>query len=1209
MLQLDAELSMTRLKPLRKECSSKETQKQASKNPKRQIKCNDLECSKESPPCKKTKISTNDTAANLNRLDASFDFDVGNQKIESKSATGQQPIDSTNLSKPEELFVKSDNSKGEIANAPRSTVQKGTKPIQALLAKHKGNKVTLTTQTSSPVTETSSPEEMTTSATLHPSPVKFCSPPPVSPKGPLQMLYKMPDGSCVPIDLSNSQIKMIAVQPIIDPKSGEKIMQQLLILPKNFLAQQQDGKYVEKGSSPKPQRELEKQASIVSQNTNLEHFPLVDIQCLPPVKVQPQISSLTKGRITPSTATATISAGQPTRVTSSSYNFLASSTVVVSDRRPEMSTIMAPAVSTSSTGQRQSASIQSITPTKLQSRSVTNIGTTLSSNSQQSKESTEVKQELKTVCIRDSQSILVMTRGGNTGVVKVQSSSDQKSPNAINPRPIFTFLPEVQNLVVSKTQPSSPLTSLVPTQTSLSSLGQLPVSSSASSVPLGLNKLAGETVKLGPNKTVSNSGVVPVRIPLPTILSAVSDSPTVHTSSPNTLNMVSGPLGGLNSGGPVQNKVAITQAPSLQFSLDATSCKQLFLTPPESNKTGDGAFLAGTTVPKLLLVPSPSAAPCGTNQVSLAANAQPQKLIFMSPPTTSMSSPSNLILTKLPHPPHAPLLNTAPMSVKNPDPCQVVLVPYTREMPMKTNTLPGPFQVKEINKGNPAHLARNNIQNIPGINALPNIPAKIGEGLPATRAVLPTTCISTSAIPSVALGNRNSVSFKNSTGIKMSVRNAHTVATTAAGATIPSPTFGTFGSQPTTLLKINENISRSNQTLLSTRHPVAISTVKAEHLASSMLLASVQPKVPQQTLTPSLSLPITTALPNPITVNSKIVPASAQPISIAFNPQNSHFSKDTCQTVIRFQNPNTIASQINSSTAPRFASVQAPTRPPAGGNVMSSTVLGLNSTHQTTLPSLTKHPVRTNTATTATSLMQPVASVPSSVSRVSGPLDESCIRQKIVINTSTPLAPGTQIVINNHRFIVPPQGLGSGSHVLLISNTLKQSTPGFHAGTDVTTACQKALMVPAVSHCSQSSLLPCVPPSEKLLHNLCPPSTPQIITAVSKSAQFTTGSTQLNVSAARSQPQTIISNFQATTTQTATVLPVDTAFNKLLVSPEGAVLNAINTVGKPVAKVVSPSSLTCVSGNSNTSAAVVFPALKTSEVLEPTRTISASSSL
>ncbi|XP_051876420.1 uncharacterized protein KIAA2026 [Pristis pectinata] len=1206
LLQPDVEIPMARLKPLRRECSSKETQKQASKNPKRQIKCNDLECLKEPPPCKKTKISTNEAAANLNTLES----DEGNQKIESKPATVQQLIESPNLSRMDEQFAKSDNSKGEMVNVSQSVVQKGTKPIQALLAKHNGNKVTLTSQTSSSVTEASSPEEITSPTTLHPSPVKFCSPPPVSPKGPLQMLYKMPDGSCVPIDLSNSQIK-IAVQPVIDPKSGEKIMQQVLILPKNFLSQQQDGKYVEKGSPPKIPRELEKQASAVSQNTNSGHSPSADLQSLSPVKVQSQISSLTKGRSTASTATVTISAGQPMKVTSSSYNFLASSTMVVAEGRPEMPAIVAPAVTTSNTGHRQSASIQPVTPTKLQSRSINNTGTIQSSNSQQSKESTEAKQELKTVCIRDSQSILVMTRGGNTGVVKVQTNTDQKSPNAITPRPIFTFLPEVQNFVVSKTQTSSPLTSLVPTQTSLSNLGQLPVSSSVSSVPLGLNQLAGEKVKFGPSKTVNNPGVVPVRVPLPTILSAVSDSPPVHSSTQNALNIVSGPVGGLSGGGPVQSKVTVTQAPSLQLSLDATSCKQLFLTPPESNKAGDSTFLAGTTVPKLLLVPSPSAAPCGTSQVTIAANAQPQKLIFMSPPVTSMSSSSNLILTKLPHPQHASLLSTTQMTVKNADPCQVVLVPYTGETPIKTNPLPGPFQVKEINKGNPAHLLRNNVQKTPGINVLPNISAKVGEGLSTTRAVLPTTCVSTSAIPSVVVGNRSSASFKNATGIKTSVRNAHTVATTAAGASLPTSTFTTFGSLPTTLIKRNENVSRSNQTMLSTRHPVAISTVKAEHLASSMLLASVQPKVSQQTLTPSLPLPITTTLPNPITVNSKIVPASAQPISIAFTPQNSHFSKDTCQTVIRFQNPNTIASQINSSTASRFASVQAPTRPspPAVGNVLSPAALGLSSAHQTTVPSLSKHPVSTNAVTAATSPIQPVAPVPPSVSRVSGPLDESCIRQKIVINTSTPLAPGTQIVINNHRFVVPPQGLGSGSHVLLISNTLKQSSPGFHAGTDVTTACQKAMMVPAVSHCSQSSLSPCVAPSEKILQNLCPQSAPQIITAVSKSPQFTTGSTLINVSTARSQPQTIVSSLQAPTTQSAAVLPVDTAFSKLLVSPEGAVLNAINTVGNPIAKVVSPSSLTCVSGNSSASAAVVFPALKTSEVLDPTRTISASSSL
>ncbi|XP_069776908.1 uncharacterized bromodomain-containing protein 10 [Narcine bancroftii] len=1192
VFQSDAEMLTARLKPPRRECSSKEAQKQASKNPKKQIKLNDLEGSKESPLCKKTKISTNEADANFDTLDVSFNSDVGNQMIESKPATIQQPVESPSMNKSFEQLVKSDNSKGETADVSRSGVQKGTKPIQALLAKHNGNKVTLTSQASFSVNEASSPEEMTTPAMLHPSPVKFSAHSPVTPKAPLQMLYKMPDGSCVPIDLSNSQIK-IAVQPVIDPKSGEKIMQQVLILPKNFLSQQQDGKCVEKVSPPKTTRELEKQSSVVSPNSNLTHSPLVDLQCLSPVKVQSQISSLTKGRSTAGLATVTISASQPTKVASSSYNFMASS-AIAAEGRPEMPAIMAPAVAASNIGHRQSASVQPITQPKLQSRSISNTGTTQNSNSQQTKESNEAKQELKTVCIRDSQSILVMTRGGNTGVVKVQTNSDQKSPNAITPRPIFTFLPEVQNFVVSKTQPSSPSSSLVPTQASLSNLGQLPVTSPVSSVPLGQNQLAREAIKLGPRKTVNNPGVVPVRVPRPTML-AVSDSPTVHTSTHNALNKVSSSVGGLSSAGPVQNKLTVTQAPSLQLSLDNATCKQLFISPTESNKAGDGTFLAGTTVPKLLLVPGPSAAPCGTSQVSMAPNAQSQKLIFMSPPVTSMSSPSNLILTKLPHPQHVPLLNAAQMSMKNADPCQVVLVPFAGEAPIKTNPLPGPFQVKEINKGNPAPLVRNNIQKVPGINVLPNMSAKVGEGLSTTSAVLTTTCISASAIPSVVVGNQNSASFKNATGTKMSIRNTHT-------ATVPTSTFRTFGSLPTTLLQRNEDASRPNQTMLTAGHTVAIPTVKAEHLSSSMLLTSVQPKVSQQPI-PSLPLSITTALANPITVNSKTVP-----VSLPVTPQNSHFSKDTCQTVIRFQNPNTVASQISSSAASRFASLQSFTcsNPPAV-NVSSPNVLGLNSAHQATVPSLTKHPVSTHAVTAATPLMQPAAPVPSPVNRVSGLLDETCIRQKIIINTSTPLAPGTQIVVNHHRFVVPPQGLGSGSHVLLISNTLKQSRPGFCAGTDVTTACQKAMMVPAVSHCSQTSASPCVPPSEKLLQNLCPQSAAQMTTAVSKSAQLTTGSTLMNISAAKSRPQTVVCNFQAPASQSATVLPVDTAFNKLLVSPEGAVLNAINTVGNPMGKVIPPSSLTCVPRNA--SAAVVFPALKTPDVIEPTRTISASASL
>ncbi|XP_067839737.1 uncharacterized bromodomain-containing protein 10 [Heptranchias perlo] len=1219
MMQPEMEIPTGGPKPVRRECSSIETKKQASKNPKRQTKCNDLdEHWKESPPRKKTKLSTNEVAADHNIVNVSFGPEPGNQQSESKPASVQLPVEPvTNSSKPNEHFVKSDALKGEITSVSRSAVQRGTKPIQALLAKHNGNKVTLTSQTSSSVSEASNREEKSTAVTSHPSPAKSCLPSLASAKGPLQMVYKLPDGSCVPIDLSNSQVK-IAVQPVIDPKTGERIMQQVLIVPKNFLAQQQDGKFVEKESPPKAQRELEKRASVGSQTANLGHSPSIGLQSLSPVKVQSQISNLTQGRSTASLASVMTSVSQPTTViSSSSCNFLAS------QGRVEMSAIMAPSVTASNTRSGQSAAIQAVTPTKLQSRSISNTGTAQSFNSQQPKESTETKQELKTVCIRDSQSILVMTRGGNTGVVKVQTNSDQNSPNAITPRPIFTFLPEVQNFVVSKTQSSSPLTSLlVPAQTSLKNLG--PVSSSISAVSLGLNQLGGEAIKLGPCKTVNNAGVVqvanaPVHVPLPTVLSTVSESPAVHTSTHNALNLVTGPVGGLSSGGPVQNKVTVPQAPSLQLSLDAASGKQLFLTPPECNKLGGSTFLGGTTMPKLLLVPNPSATPCGTSQVSMAAtNVQPQKLVFVSPPVTSMSSSSNLLLTKPLHQQHAPPLNTKQMAVKNADPCQVMLLPYTGETPIKANPLPGPFQVKEVMKGNPAHLVRNSNLKVPGISVVPNMSAKGVEGLSTKNSVLPTTCISTSTIPSVMMGNQSSTSFRNSTGIKMCVRNAYTVATTAAGATLPTPTFATFGSLPTALLTGNDSMSGSNQGMLSTRLPVAISTVKAEHLASSLLLASAQPKMSHLSLTPSLPLSITAALPNPITVNSKMVPTNTQPISTAFPPQNTHFSKDSCQTVIRFQSTNTTASPTNTSTAPRFAAVQAATRlsAPAVGNVLSPAGLGLSLAHQTTVHSLTKHPVITNTVTAASSLMQPVATGPSSVSKVSGPLNESCIRQKIVINTSTPLAPGTQIVINNHRFIVPPQGLASGSHVLLISNTPKQSNsqavnlnPGPHAGTDVTSACQKAMMVSAVSQRSQSSLPPCVLPPEKFLQNLCVQSAAQTIAAVSKSAHLTTGSSLINVPTARPQLQTAVGKFQAPTSQSATVLPVGTSFSKLLVSPEGAVLNAINTVVNPVAKVVSPSSLTHVSGSSSASAAVVFPAFKASEVLDPTRTVSAASNL
>ncbi|XP_028319434.1 uncharacterized protein KIAA2026 isoform X2 [Gouania willdenowi] len=79
------------------------------------------------------------------------------------------------------------------------------------------------------------------------------------------------------------------------------------------------------------------------------------------------------------------------------------------------------------------------------------------------------KQELRTVCIRDSQSILVTTRCGNTGIVKVQTSSDQNRPGSFPTTPVITISPQLKAYLVSKTatlsksSPSQTHSSTIPT--------------------------------------------------------------------------------------------------------------------------------------------------------------------------------------------------------------------------------------------------------------------------------------------------------------------------------------------------------------------------------------------------------------------------------------------------------------------------------------------------------------------------------------------------------------------------------------------------------------------------------------------------------------------------------------------------------------------------------------------------------------------------
>lgn len=72
---------------------------------------------------------------------------------------------------------------------------------------------------------------------------------------------------------------------------------------------------------------------------------------------------------------------------------------------------------------------------------------------------------------------------------------------------------------------------------------------------------------------------------------------------------------------------------------------------------------------------------------------------------------------------------------------------------------------------------------------------------------------------------------------------------------------------------------------------------------------------------------------------------------------------------------------------------------------------------------------------TKTQTPLPIASTTCTQSSTSDP---GTIQQRIILNTSTPLTAGTQIVLNNARFVVPSQGLGPGSHVFIITSPAPQ---------------------------------------------------------------------------------------------------------------------------------------------------------------------------
>lgn len=254
------------------------------------------------------------------------------------------------------------------------------------------------------------------------------------PKNPVQVVYKVPESLGHLVRKDGSSPVKISVHPVMDQNSGEKIMQQVVILPSNLLIHKTE----EKASSLHQQQSkgiqvpVSKVASPLCMSTNVPGFTIPENR----IPVQ-QVAPLKDARTV--------------RTPSPSVSPLL--------QQGAMSTAGFKGAQVCST---QASKTRGVMPVS------SSITTPSSAVSTDPIKATDPKQELKTVCIRDSQSILVTTRGGNTGIVKVQTSSDQNALGSLGASPVITISPQFKAFLVSKTSPT--ISPSVPPQTSPSTI-------------------------------------------------------------------------------------------------------------------------------------------------------------------------------------------------------------------------------------------------------------------------------------------------------------------------------------------------------------------------------------------------------------------------------------------------------------------------------------------------------------------------------------------------------------------------------------------------------------------------------------------------------------------------------------------------------------------------------------------------------------------
>ncbi|GLD55347.1 uncharacterized protein AKAME5_000785800 [Lates japonicus] len=728
------------------------------------------------------------------------------------------------------------------------------------------------------------------------------SPTQTMPKSPVQVVYKVPEGlgHLVRKDSSSSSPVKISVHPVMKQNTGEKVMQQVVILPSNLLIHKTEEKTssLHQQQSKGIQVPVSKVASSLCMSTNVPGFTIPENR-IPVQQVAPLKDARTVRTPSPSVSP-----------------------------RQQQGILNSAGFKGAQACSPQASAPQGVTPNP------SPITTPSSAVSTEPIKSADPKQELKTVCIRDSQSILVTTRGGNTGIVKVQASSDQSVLGSLPTSPVITISPQFKAFLVSKTSPT--FSPSAPSQTS------------PCTIPAVTSISVAQPQKQTPSVLKSPSTV----------------TTTMHTADTGSIP-VTGP-GGQTAGA----TVALSQGSNTSAcSAVATKIGQLAQT------AGAGSHFQASLVKNTVVVPSLSSSSVpqgltqaevigktGVKRVSTDERSQVTKFILVTP---SSSSSSNVALSK-----------GTPSYAKSLPSSRVMFI--SQPAVTSSTTFMGSIPKQAMATGASAQLLTTSLSS-------QTLKMGLSPGQPIVSG------------NSEALCTVKNISLPSGAQIQLSGK------TTTIGQTIGALSRSPSKSTPMSVSDAGCPASTASGLVpvTSSNTITACSPQLASHapLTTSSQLQGIPSFIISQTgssTSSAATLPAGNMIKTDLDMHAG-GPSSSSPAQVTTTVQSSPAQTPTPALIRQHSN-------IQSSICEEATSF------------LSSSQVALNKTH-TPISSLTTNSTPTTTSATGT------------------------IQQRIVINTSTPLAAGTQILLNSARFVVPPQGLGPGSHVLIISSPAPQQVP------------------------------------------------------------------------------------------------------------------------------------------------------------------------